>query len=406
MHMEFHRTVICLSTLVLLAGCGVESNDTSQREAESSSASTAAYESVAIYRVASEEKVFSLLTYDFDHDGTTDVFPNGHDQTDQIYLRNSDTFEALMPLHSPGAIDRHGCAMTDVEGADYLYCTQGADAGAGAGLNELFIGDGTGYFERIEQHGAEEPTGRSRLASFMNFDGDDLPDLYVTVWHVERTDDEPNENTILRNTGNMRFEQVATAATGAIGTKCLVTDDLNNDGFDDIVLCDHSSLGSKVFLNDGRGDFNEITSRLGLSGRQLLWTDADVGFVDNNEYLDLVVSHAGAVQVFYDVGNLEVATVRTERISVGSYVAGIALSDLNRDGQLDIYAAKREHWNTNQNSNDVVDQIYLGPTWDQMIEVPAADTPSENVVFYPSHGVVVAHASHNSGGEVWVVELE
>lgn len=407
----YFRNIILISLIgFTAANCSqnVSREDTTATPAFNEKDSKAAYDTVKVSVVSNERRVMGIQVHDFNSDGQLDVFPNGHDHYDKIFLKTADGFEGLDPLISEDAPDRHGCDVGDLnlDGLSDLICTQGAEAGAGEGLNEIFRGDGAGNFVRIDNHGAEEPTGRSRLFAIMNYDGDELPDIYTTVWHAKRLDTELNENTVLRNLGNFKFERVATNATGILGTKCLDTGDWNDDGFDDILICDHSMLGSKLLENTGQGDFMDVTSRLGLSGKDLFWTDALLADVDNNNHLDIVYSNSNALHIIYDFGTHGKGPLRKDRVIVGPYVGGIALSDLNRDGFSDIYVGKREFWNFDVNKNDVPDTVLFGPDWKEIMEIPSAETPTTDAFSYPPYGVVVAHAGHNFGGEIWLVQLD
>jgi FG-GAP-like repeat len=148
---------------------------------------------------------------------------------DSIYYRRGDTYTASTFVFAPGK-DRHACASADVNGDGWLdlYCTTGADQGQSLNPNELWMGvNGTDFRRVHRKFGAEDPSGRGRLTSFLNFNGDDKPDLFVSVWG-KRSDGALNESSIYINRG-ARFERIATAANGMKGAACQAVADINGD---------------------------------------------------------------------------------------------------------------------------------------------------------------------------------
>ena len=113
-------------------------------------------------------------------------------------------------------------------------------------------------------------------------DGDDLCDLYFCGLE--------NANALYRNLGGWRFENI----TDASGTACAdqastgaVFADIDGDGDSDLFV-NGIRRGTRLFLNDGRGVFQEQTKTWGLFNSQGS-TSMSLADIDGDGWLDLYV---------------------------------------------------------------------------------------------------------------------
>ena len=199
--------------------------------------------------------------------------------------------------------------------------------------------------------------------SVADFDGDDLPDLYLT----NSLFGEPN--ALYRNKGDGTFEDVAAAAgvadmnrAGEGASMGSVWGDFDNDGREDLFVYRY---GYPTLLRNVDGHrFEDVTEKSGLrrwiNSNSAIWLD-----YDRDGKLDLYVSayfrdvdlwhltttrimhdsfeyasNGGKNLLFHNVGGGRFEDV-TDRMGVGStrWTLAAASADLNGDGWPDIYLA-------------------------------------------------------------------
>ncbi|TMP97205.1 MAG: VCBS repeat-containing protein, partial [Verrucomicrobia bacterium] len=117
-----------------------------------------------------------------------------------------------------------------------------------------------------------------------DIDGDGLVDLYFCGLD--------NHNALYRNLGNWRFEDITASAGVACSNQystAAVLADIDGDGDLDL-LVDSLGGGTRIFANEGRGHFQEITDRAGVRSRTGSMSMA-LADVDGDGTLDLYVAN-------------------------------------------------------------------------------------------------------------------
>src|SRR3989475_3955194 len=129
--------------------------------------------------------------------------------------------------------------------------------------------------------------------AFGDVDGDGLCDVYLC-----RLD---GNNKLFRNLGNWKFQDITDAAGVDCGDKAstgAVLADIDGDGDLDL-LVNSMGGGTRVFENDGKGNFKEVTAQAGVATNTASMSMA-LADVDGDGDLDLYVT------------NFRSATVRDE----------------------------------------------------------------------------------------------
>ena len=136
--------------------------------------------------------------------------------------------------------------------------------------------------------------------------------------------------------------------------------DFNNDGYQDIFFANGADIESlkktspkyfnRLFQNDGKGNFTDVTARAGLAG-----TGYDVGVAvgdyDNDGYKDLFVGGVHGNHLYHNNGDGTFTDV-TEKAGINKpdkeygplWSVGGAWLDVNNDGLLDLFVVNYLAW--------------------------------------------------------------
>ncbi len=238
------------------------------------------------------------------------------------------------------------------------------------GPNVLYRNNGDGTFTDVTvPSGVDAGNLMGAGAAFLDIEGDGDLDLYVANYvrmdvanHPVRTaegypiypgpmDFLPEQDMLFRNNGDGTFTDISQASgigryrgTG-MGMVCA---DIDLDGDTDIIVL-NDVAGNFVFVNDGRGNFEEVGLWSGgaynREGRALGSMGVDCGDFDNDGWPDFYsTSFAREWAVLFrnlGHGRLEDVTAATGA-GAGTFehvTWGVAFVDLDNDGDRDLFVA-------------------------------------------------------------------
>ena len=213
----------------------------------------------------------SAAFFDYDRDGWPDLFVG-------TYLRYS--LEKNTPCFSPsGAVD---------------YCTPNTYRPQ---PSRLFHNNRDGTFTDVTaRSGIGAEYGPALGVSAADFNGDGWIDLFVA------NDSQPNQLWINQHDGTFKNTALAagvalTAEGKAEASMGVDAGDADNDGDDDLFITEQNGEGHNLYINDGRGMFEDQSARSGLAAASLAFTGFGTAWldVDNDGWLDLLTVN-GAVQ--------------------------------------------------------------------------------------------------------------
>ncbi len=269
---------------------------------------------------------------DFDNDGWLDLFAIGGDAHGYL-LRNTGggTFEDVTASARVADVGgAHSATFIDLDhdGDLDLFVV-----GYGGMMNRVYRNNLDGTFTGAWIGSA---TG-ARDAAIGDFDSDGRIDLFVAR--------ENGAGVLYRNAGLQRFADVtAESGLGANLGGAIAVGDFNNDGWLDIFLA--SQTRPELWRNSGKGAFTSdraaVASIQGAS--RLEPRTVEILDYDNDGWQDLVVAGRRGVALLHNDGrgtfedrtSLLPATLRSARWLAS---ARIAVSDIDRDGDRDIFVA-------------------------------------------------------------------
>jgi hypothetical protein len=134
--------------------------------------------------ITNTSKSFGVSWGDFNADGKPDVWVSNHASKPSLYLNNGDgTFTDIATeiLFVNFYADTHGASWADFDndGDQDLLQLVGAQAGAGAGPNQLFLNYGGILQDRAAEYGLEYSLGRGRTPLWFDWNKDGYLDVFL-----------------------------------------------------------------------------------------------------------------------------------------------------------------------------------------------------------------------------------
>lgn len=213
---------------------------------------------------------------DINNDGLPDLYFVSNQNKNKLYLNKGDfTFENITTKAGvAGNADWNtGTTMVDINGDGLLdiYVCAVSQLLDFNGHNELFINNGDGTFtEKAAEYGLDFK-GYSTQAYFFDFDKDNDLDAYIVNHAVhtslshgpsnKRNERVPLVGDVLFENNNGVFEDISEKAgiyggVNGYGLSASISD-FNNDGWDDIFVCNDFHEDDYYYINNQDGTFTE-----------------------------------------------------------------------------------------------------------------------------------------------------
>ena len=302
---------------------------------------------------------WGMCVGDFDNDGHKDVFSGGsYDGVHMMHITAPG--QASLQSLGNGSMFMQACNMADIDMdgvLDVFACHddavsrlwKGEESGSlsnESGLMPLTSYD-TGGYPNTDHSG-------NYGSVWTDFDRDGDLDLYIAKCRqfVNDPQDPRRVNQLWVNDGQGNYTEEAAARGLVFFEQSWTADfaDVDNDGDFDCLVTNHSTT---LFLleNNGAGQFTNITEGSGLEVTGF-FLQAKMEDFDNDGYVDLVYS--GGVHAYFRNNGDQTFTQVPNMFPYGDTMHSFATGDVNRDGQVDLYASYGNGYVSADNGNDDV----------------------------------------------------
>ncbi|PNQ72836.1 RNA-binding protein [Hanstruepera neustonica] len=307
---------------------------------------------------------WGLAIADVDENGYNDVITGGAYNGVKVIKANSDG-SLYTSTTLAGSIFMQNVNFADIDNngsIDIFACHDD-------GVSVAYGNDGSGNFSpnnglinAVSTIPSDNSGNYGSIWADVNNDGH--LDLYISKCRLGVND--PNDgrrvNLLFMNDGTNNYtDEAATRGLAPLGQSWSANfEDIDNDGDLDCVLINHD-ITSMIFVNDGTGNFTDITPTCGITGELASLGSGGIQVVmedfDNDTFIDIFITmRSGIHHLFKNDGDKTFTEVSAPfTLPTGpSRIQSAAVGDLNNDGFIDVMAGFATGYNGPSSDPDVL----------------------------------------------------
>jgi hypothetical protein len=205
-------------------------------------------------------------------------------------------------------------------------------------------------------------SGSTQKAKTADITGDGNPDIVLAI------NGQPNK--ILLNDGSGDFSEISSIqpSTQGFRSQDLSIADFNNDGNPDIIFVSGEGNANELYMNNGGGSFSDIGNRIPVSNNS---TSVETWDIDNDGSIDIMIGNIGQNTILINNGNAFFTNQTDQRIPIRfTDTEDIAFGDVTGNQWWDIVTANRGNNRLYLNSGNgfFTDQTQFRIPFNQTVE--------------------------------------
>jgi len=289
--------------------------------------------------------------FDFDNDNDLDILITGYNNTSNVaklYSNDGNGNYSEVLNTTFDEVSNSNLDFADINGDNYLDIMIIGEYESTSKTN-VYINNAGNDFSKVVSSPFIGVSDSS--VAFADIDGDNNKDLLLTGYIKYNSP----VTKLYHNDGNGNFDEISGTPFPNVGYSSVAFADIDNDNDQDLLITGKSQNGniSKLFINDGSGNFTEDTVNVftGVSKSKVVFVD-----IDNDNDQDLIITgHDGSntfTALYINDGN-GIFTENTNVNFVNVKSASIGIADIDGDNDKDILLTG------DQNSFNPITKLYI-----------------------------------------------
>ena len=283
-------------------------------------------------------KTNSVVLADLNGNGNLDILES-NDFQNRRWTNNGDGSFLFLPSNYGAGGNESALADLNGDGLLDFFVARKRVLTSDTGENEVWLAVNNNSFITFQNSGQKLGNTDSRGVALADLNGDGFVDAFVANASYRGEPPTSNGNTVWFNDGAGNFSDSG-QRLGISDSEAVALADLNGDGFVDAAVANGGSNNriSKVWFNDGDGNFSDSGQRLGISDSEAV----ALADLNGDGFIDAAVANGGSnnriSKVWFNDGS---GNFSDSGQDLGTdWSLDVAIGDVNGDGHPDLVFGK------------------------------------------------------------------